>query len=54
MDEGLDRHEAIHAVGQALAEFYDLLTADANPILAYVAALERLTADHWRQSGYTP
>jgi hypothetical protein len=55
MEEGLDRHEAIHAIGMVLVEFInDLLRApepgsDRNP--AYFAALERLTAQDWRRSG---
>src|SRR5215471_12744382 len=55
MAEGLDRHDAIHAVGSALAHIYDLLRrgdaapqADPNP--PYYAALEQLTADEWRRS----
>jgi hypothetical protein len=55
MDEGLDRHEAIHAIGSVLAEFmHDLLKApqsDTNPNVPYFAALERLTAEDWRRSG---
>jgi len=54
MDEGLDRHEAIHAIGLVLAEFMqDLLKApqsDTDPNVPYFAALERLTAEDWRQS----
>ena len=57
MSEGLDRHDAIHAVGSVLmGHMHELLTrpdlestADANP--AYFAALERLTAEEWRRSG---
>jgi hypothetical protein len=56
MSEGLDRHDAIHAVGSALAgHIYDLLRqgdavpqADPNP--AYYAALDKLTAEAWRRS----
>jgi len=55
MDEGLDRHEAIHAIGLVLTEFMqDLLQApqsDTDPNVPYFAALERLTADDWRRSG---
>jgi len=57
MDEGLDRHEAIHAIGMVLFEFMnDLLNAppsdaDADPNVPYFAALERLTAEDWRRSG---
>ena len=54
MDEGLDRHEAIHAVGLVLMEFiYDLMKApvsDGDPNVPYFAALERLTAEDWRRS----
>jgi hypothetical protein len=59
MDEGLDRHQAIHAIGSVLFEYiFDLMKAlnakddpqgDPNP--AYFAALERLTAESWRRSG---
>jgi hypothetical protein len=55
MDEGLDRHEAIHAIGMVLFEFiYDLLRAPesgGNPNPPYFAAIERLTAEDWRRSG---
>jgi hypothetical protein len=55
MDEGLDRHEAIHVISLVLAEhMYDLLQArepEAHRIESYYAALERLTADYWRRSG---
>lgn len=52
MAEGLDRHQAIHAIGSVLSEqIYDLtheaeLGADSNQ--PYFAALERLTAESWR------
>jgi len=55
MDEGLDRHETIHAIGMVLFEFInDLLRApasDSDPNPPYFAALERLTAEDWRRSG---
>jgi len=55
MDEGLDRHEAIHAIGMVLFEFInDLMrapAADSDPNAPYFAALERLTAEDWRRSG---
>jgi hypothetical protein len=55
MDEGLDRHDAIHAVGSVLAEFiFDIFTEPkphAVPNAAYFAALERLTAEGWLRSG---
>jgi hypothetical protein len=51
MDEGLDRHEAIHAIGSVLVEFMtDLMKAPKSgrdPNVAYFAALERLTAANW-------
>jgi hypothetical protein len=53
IDEGLDRHEAVHAVGTALAEhLHDVMqTGTAKPISneAYFAAVERLTAESWRR-----
>lgn len=54
MEEGLDRHEAIHAIGMVLFEFiYDLTNApasDSDPNVPYFAALEQLTAKDWRRS----
>jgi hypothetical protein len=57
MSEGLDRHDAIHAVGSVLiGHLTDLLAAprteigtDPNP--RYYAELERLTAKDWPASG---
>ena len=57
MSEGLDRHDAIHAIGSILAEhIFDLIStpeaaSKANPNDAYYAALERLTAEEWLRSG---
>ena len=52
--EGLDRHEAIHAVGLVLAEhMYDLMTTgpqETDPNRFYSAALEKLTAEDWRRA----
>lgn len=52
--EGLDRHDAIHAIGMVLAEhIYDVLKtakSDKDPNAPYFAALERLTAEDWRRS----
>jgi len=51
MAEGLDRHEAIHAIASVLAEFmHDLvnnpgLSTESNQ--AYFAALQQLTAEGW-------
>ena len=55
MEEGLDRHEAIHAIAMALSEhIWDLLQGvgpkpDSNA--PYFAALDHLTAEEWRRSG---
>lgn len=52
MTEGLDRHEAVHAVGSVLAVYLtDLLNADTPQpakLQDYNAAVERLTAESWR------
>jgi hypothetical protein len=53
MSEGLDRHDALHAIGLVLAEHLNDLLAnpeagigeDRN--LAYYEALEQLTAQDW-------
>ena len=54
--EGLDRHDAIHAIGMVLSEhIYAVLqgggepTADAHA--PYFERLKHLTADEWRRSG---
>ncbi|PKU23503.1 hypothetical protein CWS72_16500 [Telmatospirillum siberiense] len=53
IDGGLDRHEALHAVGSVLSDFmYDILQGKetkAFPQDAYNAAVERLTVESWRQ-----
>ena len=55
MREGLSRHEALHAIGCVVAEhsFEALNTDDQNFIntaqARYNAAVERLTAESWRQ-----
>lgn len=64
MSEGLDRHEAIHAIGSVLAGYVNELlhetkSGDGNvggkpnqdPNEAYFAQLELLTADEWLRSG---
>ena len=52
--EGLDRHEAIHAVGKVLAEhMHDLMTVGpqrTDPNELYWASLEKLTAEGWRRA----
>ena len=51
MEDGLTRHEAVHAVGSVLAEhIYDLIQADHPPSdgnAPYYAALQQLTAEKW-------
>jgi hypothetical protein len=52
MNEGLARHDAVHAVGSVLVEhIYDMLHAESakpDPHASYYAALEQLTAQKWR------
>lgn len=52
--EGLDRHEAIHAIGSVLAQhMVDILNtqdARAPSSAAYWAAVESLSAESWRRS----
>ncbi|MDF0676784.1 MAG: hypothetical protein P0120_20975 [Nitrospira sp.] len=51
--EGLDRHEAIHAIGSVLMKHvWDLLRSDAKPPdsnAPYFEALKGLTANSWRE-----
>ncbi len=52
MEEGLDRHEAVHAIGSVLSEqLFSALKegggADLNA--RYVEKLNRLTAESWRK-----
>jgi hypothetical protein len=60
MVEGLDRHDAVHAIGSVLADFlYEAASepARADPAEAkqeYFAAVEELTAEDWRQSAAEP
>jgi hypothetical protein len=53
MADGLDRHDAIHAVGSVLAPFLLNLMqgteAGAEPNKSYYEALDRLTMDEWRR-----
>jgi hypothetical protein len=59
MDEGLDRHQAIHAIGSVLAghlnELMREVKAGRQPEgdfhAPYFAELERLTAEDWLNSG---
>jgi len=52
--EGLDRHDAIHAIGSILAEgVYDIMKerkTGPDPNQAYWAALEKLSAKSWRHA----
>ena len=52
--EGLDRHDAIHAIGSVLAgQLHSLLTnpkSQAQPAERYHKALRRLSAAKWRAS----
>lgn len=51
--EGLDRHEAIHAIGSVLAEQVHAIASGSfsgELNSAYAAALERLNADTWRHA----
>jgi len=52
MGEGLDRHEAIHAIGSILAEYlFEALRGSGAKDTsndAYAQALSRLTATGWR------
>lgn len=54
MGEGLDRHEAIHAVGSVLAAYlHDFMGEGGTsefPTEAYHAEIENLTAESWRAS----
>jgi len=55
MEEGLDRHDAVHAIGSVLAsQVYDLLKTpeqQTDPNAAYYSELRQLTAGSWRASG---
>jgi len=50
MGEGLDRPEAMRAIGLVLS-FARAREPETHRIESYYAALERLTADYWRRSG---
>jgi hypothetical protein len=54
MKEGIDRHEAIHAVASVLAEHMSDLVrsvpSQSDPNATYYAALEKLTVESWRQT----
>ena len=52
MSEGLDRHEAIHAIGSVLSKslYAAMIDEDANedPNRYYLEKLEALSAESWR------
>lgn len=54
MDEGLDRHDAIHAVGSLLAgAMFDLVkggTGSRDPDQEYLMNLQGLSATEWRKA----
>lgn len=58
MEEGLDRHDAVHAIASVLASHvHHLLNSpnlQADPNEAYYAELRLLTAASWRASGSKP
>lgn len=51
MEEGLDRHEAVHAIGSVLSEqlFSALRGGGADLNTQYMEKLNRLTAESWRK-----
>jgi len=53
--EGLDRHEAVHALGSVLMEHARNLMNESSSAEdsteSYLTALKELTADSWRSSG---
>lgn len=53
LDEGLDRHDAVHAIGAVLVEYVYGSLGDDDPEAdleaEYARRLERLTADRWRR-----
>ncbi len=54
VEEGVDRHEAIHAVAATLSEHMSDLVRSASPPsdpnASYFAALEKLTIESWRKN----
>jgi hypothetical protein len=55
IEEGLDRHDALHAIGSVLAaHVYEVLKTpefQTDPNAAYYSELNQLTAVSWRASG---
>jgi hypothetical protein len=58
MNEGVDRHEAIHAVASVLSgHINDVLSGSSlpsDPNVPYHAALEKLTVESWRRDFGVP
>lgn len=53
MEEGLDRHEAVHAIGWVLSEqLFSAPEAAGDLSAQYVAKLNRLTAASWRKQAH--
>jgi hypothetical protein len=54
LGEGLNRHDAVHAIAQVIMEHLWNLTnqpeGPGDPHAPYLAALDRLTAESWRRS----
>ncbi len=56
-NEGLSRHDAVHAIGSVLAaQVYDVLKREQpdtgkDPNEAYATELRKLTAESWRNAG---
>jgi hypothetical protein len=51
MSEGLDRHEAVHAIGSVVAgRIYSMLKQKQADSGEYLRAVEELTAEKWRKS----
>jgi hypothetical protein len=53
MKEGLDRHEAVHAIGSVFCEQpYATLRTGVGCAEHYVESLNRLTAESWRKQAH--
>ena len=51
VEQGLDRHDAVHAIGSVVAaQLYAALQHRAFDSAEYEARLDTLTADSWRES----
>ncbi len=53
MAQGLDRHDAVHAVGSVVAKQMYAMLKERRPhdSAEYAAQLDELTAESWRESG---